>query len=234
MTGKNLRRAATLVIDSNVRAAATELQDHKLLSKLSAGDMHAQDAYYHASCLTALYNRVRNLRLSKEEEHNENTTQNSLEAITLAEVVMYIKEAPRPMVFQLSYLAKMYSHLLEQLGANVPSCVNSTRLKDRLLAQIPELGAYTEGKEIKLAFTILLVTLAQPYSSPKLMTTTPRSCISVAKAAMLVRKELLAKKQTFNGTFDTHCQRSAVTTPDLLLALVNMILEGLSVMNNQR
>ena len=153
MTDKNLRRAATLVIDSNVRAAATELQDHKLLLKLAAGDMHAQDAYYHASCLTALYNRVRNLRLSKDEEHNENTAQNSLEAIALAEVVMHIEEASRPMVFQLSDLTKMYSHLLEQLVANVPSRVNSTRLKDRLLAQIPELGSYTEGKEIKLAFS---------------------------------------------------------------------------------
>ena len=51
----------------------------------------------------------------------------------------------------------------------------------------------------------------------------------LAKAAMLVRKELFAKKQCFNGTFDTDCQRSAV--PDLLLALVNMILEGPSVMN---
>ena len=60
-TGKNLRRAATLVIDGNVRAAATKLQDHKLLSKLAVGDTRAQDAYYHASCLTALYNRVRNI-----------------------------------------------------------------------------------------------------------------------------------------------------------------------------
>lgn len=46
---------------------------------------------------------------------------------------------------------------------------------------------------------------------------------------MLVRKELFEKKQCFNGTFDTDCQRS--TVPDLLLALVNMILEGPSVMN---
>ena len=65
---------------------------------------------------------------------------------------MYIEEAPRPMVFQLSNLEKMYSCLLEQLGGHVPGRVNSTRLKDRLLAQIPELGAYTEGKEVKLAF----------------------------------------------------------------------------------
>ena len=32
----------------------------------------------------------------------------------------------------------------------------------------------------------------------------------LAKAAMLVRKELLAQNQCFNGTFDTNCQRSAV------------------------
>lgn len=51
----------------------------------------------------------------------------------------------------------------------------------------------------------------------------------LAKAAMLVRKELLAQNQCFNGTFDTNCQRSAV--PDLLLTLVNMILEGPGVMN---
>lgn len=107
--------------------------------------MHAQDAYYHAPCLTALYNRVRNSS-SKGEEKNENTSQNSLEAIALAELFMYIEEAPRP-------VAKTYSRLLEQLGANVPSRVNSIRLKDRLLTQIPELGAYTEGKEVKLAFT---------------------------------------------------------------------------------
>lgn len=44
-TVKNLRRAATLAIDGNVRAAATKLQDHKLLSKLAVGDTHAQDAY---------------------------------------------------------------------------------------------------------------------------------------------------------------------------------------------
>ena len=54
ITGTNLRRAATFAVDSNVRAAATKLQDHKLLSKLAAGDMHALDAYYHPSCLMAL------------------------------------------------------------------------------------------------------------------------------------------------------------------------------------
>ena len=63
--------------------------------------MHALDAYYHPSCLTALYNRVRNIRPSKEQDDSE-SSQVALEAIALAELVIYIEEAPRPMVFQLS------------------------------------------------------------------------------------------------------------------------------------
>ena len=38
-TGESLRRTATLTLDSKVRAAATKLQDRKLLTKLAAGDM---------------------------------------------------------------------------------------------------------------------------------------------------------------------------------------------------
>ena len=94
-----------------IRAAATKLQDHRLLSKLAAGDMHAQDAYYHPSCLTALYNRVRNIRPSKEKEDND-TSQVSLQAIALAELVMYIEDVARPAVFLLPDLAKLYSSLL--------------------------------------------------------------------------------------------------------------------------
>lgn len=45
----------------------------------------------------------------------------------------------------------------------------------------------------------------------------------LAKAAMLVKKELLDEKKCFDDTFDTDSQRSAVL--HLLLALVNMILE---------
>ena len=137
--------------------------------------MHALDAYYHASCLTALYNRARNIRTSQEEEVTD-TSQVSLEAIALAELVLYIEEAPRPIVFQLTDLAKIYSSSLEQLGALVPSRINSTRLKDRLLAQIPELCAYTEGKEVKLVFFFLMA-LGQVCSLPKLMTMILKPCI---------------------------------------------------------
>ena len=57
------------------------------------------------------------------------------------------------------------------------------------------------------------------------MTMTPRPCILLK----LIRKELFSKKQCFNGAFDAHSQRSEV--PELLLALVDMILEGPNIQN---
>ena len=84
--------------------AATKLQDRKLLAKLAAGDMHAIDAYHHVSCLTFLYNQARSIK-SHTQEISE-SDQPSLEAIAVAELVMYIEETPRTIVFQLSDLNK--------------------------------------------------------------------------------------------------------------------------------
>jgi len=83
--------SATFAVNSNITAAATKLQDHKLLSKLAAGDMVA---WMHASP-AALYNRVRDPRKSNKIMN----LQASLEAITLAELVMFIEQAPRPIDF---------------------------------------------------------------------------------------------------------------------------------------
>ena len=143
-TGTNLRRAATFAVDSKVKAAVTMLQDHKLLSKLAFGDTQTLDTFsYHRSCLAALYNRVRNIRPLKEQDESE-SSQVSLEAIALKELVMcHTEEVSRPMVFHLSDLAKMYWCLLERLREHVTDRVNSTRLTGRLLAQIPELGEVT-------------------------------------------------------------------------------------------
>ena len=106
------------------------------------------------------------------------------------------------MVFQLSYLAKMYSSSLEQLGAQVPDRINSTGLKDRLLVQTPELSTYTEGKEVKLAFSRNIgaaLNFAKTHDHDA-------EAMYLAKAAMLLRRELFCKKQCFNGAFDAHSQ----------------------------
>ena len=129
----DLRRAATLTLDSKLRAVVTRLQDRKLWTKVAAGDIPCIDSYYHTGCFTALYNRLRSI--SPKEEENI-TTQISLKAIALAELVAHIEDNAKQTVFKLSDLSKLYSSRLEQLGAYVLERVNSTRLlKERLVSQ---------------------------------------------------------------------------------------------------
>ena len=45
-SGDNLRREASLTLDSKTAAAATKLRDRKLLTKLAAGDIPVIDSYY--------------------------------------------------------------------------------------------------------------------------------------------------------------------------------------------
>ena len=125
-------------------------------------------------------------------------------------------------------MSKLYSSRLEQLGAYVPERVNSTRLKERLLSQLPDLREYNEGREVKLAFSSDISTalqFAQNYDYDA-------EAIHLAKAATFVRKEMLTKQQHFNGSFESDCHHQAV--PKSLLALVNMILEGPNIKNQKR
>ena len=56
-TSEPLHEVSTFQVDSRVRKCVLVLQDERLLAKLSAGDMVAQDAKYHRRCLTSLYNK---------------------------------------------------------------------------------------------------------------------------------------------------------------------------------
>lgn len=48
--------------------------------------------------------------------------------------------------------------------------------------------------------------------------------IHLAKAAAIIRKDMLATKYTFTGSFESNCQENFL--PTSLLSLVNMILNG--------
>ena len=61
----------TMKRNKKINECATTLNDGKLLAKLSAGDVVAQDMKYHPTCLAALYNRKRaylNTQWQKETE----------------------------------------------------------------------------------------------------------------------------------------------------------------------
>ena len=50
------------------------------------------------------------------------------------------------------------------------------------------------------------------------------NAVHLAKSAPIARKDMLEKKQNFDGTFTSSCQKDSV--PTSLLALVTIMLEG--------
>ena len=65
-----LHNVSTFGLHARVRNCAMVLQDEKLLGKLSAGDLVALEANYHAPCLASLYKK---LRVKEEGEEDETT-----------------------------------------------------------------------------------------------------------------------------------------------------------------
>ena len=123
-------------------------------------------------------------------------------------------------IFKLSDLVKLYVHRLQQLKACIPNRVNSTKLKDRLLAQIPTLRAQNKGREVFLVYDEDIGAALQF----AVENSDDSNAVHLAKAAQIVKKDLLEKKQNFDGTFTSSCQKDSV--PTSLLALVTMMIEG--------
>ena len=186
-----LQKVISTEVDEDVKTSATQLVDTRLLSKLSAGDMHAQDAFYHKKCMTALHNRVR----ATEETTSEDSAQTSPESIALAELASFIEESKLDSevapIFKLSDLVKLYVHRLQQLKACVPDRVNSTRLKDRILAQIPALRAQNKGREVFLVYEDIGAALQFAVENSD-----DSNAVHLAKAAQIVRKDMLEKSRT--------------------------------------
>ena len=55
-TKSELRKSMAMKLDQRLNECACNLNDGKLLAKLTGGDIVAQKLKYHRSCLTALYN----------------------------------------------------------------------------------------------------------------------------------------------------------------------------------
>ena len=226
---KVLHQVLTLGLDSRVRECATALHDKKLLAKLSEGDLVALEAKYHAPCLAMLYKRAKAVRYTDDDEEEILLKP---EGIVLAELVAYIKESricstTELPVFKLADLASKYESRLQQLGCSASTRINSTRLKERILSQIPDIEAYKQGRDVFFAFRKDLGLVLQ-----KSHDACDEDAIHLSKAASIVRKDMLAMKYNFDGSFDRNCQAESV--PASLVSLVNMILYGPNIETQAR
>ena len=224
-----LHEASTFQIDRRVRESAALLGDTLLLARLSMGDMVALEAKYHAKCLLALYNRARKVKTDAQQGTDR---ERELSGIVVAELVMYIEEARSETstapVFKLADLAHLYMSRMKQLGVVSDTRVNTTRLKQRLLAHFPDLRAHTKGRDVVLVFdedigAALGKACEQDSDS---------DAVQLARAAQIVRRHMFEEPKPFNGSFEEMCQEKSV--PNLLLALVNMVLEGPSIKDQIR
>ena len=128
---------------------------------------------------------------------------------------------------KLADLVKLYSTRLEQLGVKQHDHSHSTHLKNRILAQFPDLAAHKEGCDVLLAFDKDLgPALCKVYEHDY-----DDEAICLAKAANIVRRDMLKLEATFTGSFDLDCQKRSV--PHSLLALVSMILRGPNIKSQE-
>ena len=117
---------------------------------------------------------------------------------------------------------------MEFYGLLLDTKVHSKRLKYRLLAHIPDLEAYKEGHDILLAFQKDIGTALKRICQ----TDEDEKAITLAKAAEIVREDMLNTKTVFSGKFELNCQEDSV--PISLLYLVENILKGGSIQFSER
>ena len=172
------------------------------------------------SCLTTLYNKARSLENNADSKQRAEKTING---IVLAELVAYIEDKRNQgndvSVFKLKDLTNMYTSRPQQFSYG-QTTIHSTRLKNRILASVPDLQAFQQGRDILLAFNNEIgVVLGKVFDSDA-----DDDAKHLARAAAIVRKEMSRTKLNFNSEFSPSCQEEAA--PSSLKSLVQMILYG--------
>ena len=220
---ETLHGVATYQVDTRVRKCAAQVGDNELLARLS---MVALEAMYHSKCLLALYYRAKTTVEAEPKTDHEGV----MSRIVLAELVLYIEEthleegtAP---VFRLGDLAKLYTTRIEHLGVALCKKLNSTRLKEHLLAQSPGLKAQSKGRDVLLAFDEDIGEALGKACEQDCET----EAVHLARAAQTVCRYMFEDTDRFSGSFQGGCQEDPV--PNILVATVTMVLDGPSI-NNQ-
>ena len=96
--------------------------------------------------------------------------------------------------------------------------LNSTRLRERILAEFPDMQSYKKGRDVLMAFEKDVgAALAKAYEQE-----TDKAAVHIARAAQIVRRQIFGDTKAFNS-FPERCQEDSVS--QLLLTLMSMVLE---------
>ncbi|RXN31429.1 hypothetical protein ROHU_004760 [Labeo rohita] len=219
-----MRQAMTMQLNERLNECARNLNDGKLLALLSGGDVVALELKYHWSCLTDLYHRERAHIKAEKQEKIQLSQEKEAFHLVFSELLTYVIEAKKtnsdgPSVFRLAELVNLYRERLKQFGTDLPD-VNATRLKERLLAEIPGLVAYKKGRDILLAFEKDVGPVLSEASSDA-------DAIILAKAAQILRRHMVNHKSKFEGKLYESSVHDSF--PPALLQFVCMIEHGADI-----
>ena len=112
----------------------------------------------------------------------------------------------------------MYCNRIEELGLDLEGRIHRTHFKDRSLSSCPNLVAHKSGLDVFASFREDVGAILQNAEDADDEGT------YLAKAANIVRREILNCSVRFEGTFDESSQK--VSVPKTLVPLLSMIMNG--------
>ena len=170
-----------------------------------------------------MYNKERKLNSTSEKTAGN---EKIVEGIVLAELMNYLEETKsssdvKP-VFKLAFLSQMYNEKLEQHGINASGRIHTTRLKERLLAHMPEIEAYKSGRDVLIGYRD---DIGEAMRQVCIKNSDDEGIILV-QAANIVRREIMENnmEQKISEMFSSGAQEQPIRIS--VLALVKMILYG--------
>ena len=115
---------------------------------------------------------------------------------------------------------KLDNERLVELGVETTGRIHSTDLKNRILANMPGLQSYKEGRDVLLSYNDDVGNALRNAC----LDDCDDEAICLAKAAEIIRRDMTNVDTQFDGSsFEQGCQEASV--PRSLLALVSMILD---------
>ena len=208
------------------RSMAVVIGNDNLLRSLSAGDVAANEIFYHGQCLKNFHNAFRKAQGSETITDLDNYT-DWIKVSSLNKLFYHmcgIEQKEPGTVFEVKVLEEMYMDLLRYHCVKYQSHV--TRFAEILLEKNSELEKRNVGRKVVIYFKRTADVLFKEVISE------PSSFLrSLRDVVIPLRNAMSAVENTFDGNFPQSCQRQAV--PIELLTLISLIIDGLNIDNTQ-
>ena len=215
----DLRKVSSLSLHDRVNEAARKIGDAELLAKMSGGDMIALNAMYHLKCLTNLYRKADAVDHSSEETYNCKIAK----AQAFQELADYIEEhRGSGVILMMTDLKTLYENRLASLGYPDTQS-HTTRLKQDILSLFSDITAHQKPPGCwEFVFKKDLYEVLHEMKD----NTTP-DVRTLVRAARILRRDMLQKKQLFTGSYTSTSEADSVTP--LLRSFLHMMLDGTGI-----